>query len=63
MPNVQMTSQAPAGDVYPHPMLDGYGVEERAAMVRVRSFMERFLKRRPNVTEVVFAYHVLSRMR
>jgi len=25
--------------------------------------MERFLDRKPNVTEVVFAYHVLNKMR
>lgn len=48
---------------YPHPMLDGYGVEERGRMLRIRQFMERFLGRRPNVTEVVFAYHVLNKMR
>ena len=54
---------ARTSESYPHPMLDGYRMEEREAMLGVRRFMERFLKRRPNVTEVVFAYHVLTRMR
>ena len=62
MENV-MQSGAGTIESYPHPMLDGYRWEEREAMLRVRRFMERFLKRRPNVTEVVFAYHVLNRMR
>lgn len=62
MANSPQTALAP-GEVYPHPMLDGYGVEERRAMLGIRDFMERFLERRPNVTEVVYAYHVLSGMR
>ena len=67
MPNAPLlaaSSEAlPADEVFPHPMLEDYGVEERRAMLGVRRFLERFLKRRPTVTEVVFAYHVLQRMR
>jgi len=62
MSNSVQTERAP-GEVFPHPMLDGYGVEERRVMLGIRDFMERFLDRRPNVTEVVYAYHVLSGMR
>ena len=54
MANATQTVRTPASDVFPHPMLDDYGVEERSAMLRVRTFMERFLNRRPSVTEVVF---------
>ncbi len=63
MATAQLSSRPPAGDFFPHPMLDGYDFEERRAMLRVRHFMERFLMRSPSVTEVVFAYHVLAKMR
>ena len=62
MPEPKLATAPVANDVFPHPMLDGYPIEERRAMLGVRAFLERFLRRRPTVTEVVFAYHVMKRM-
>ncbi len=62
MANLQLATSPVAHDMFPHPMLEGYGVEERQAMLGVRRFLERFLARSPSVTEVVFTYHVLQRM-
>ena len=62
MPNSNLIASPISHDMFPHPMLEGYGGEERQSMLGVRRFLERYLNRRPTVTEVVFAYHVLERM-
>ncbi|MFQ5654539.1 MAG: hypothetical protein ACE5GW_07390 [Planctomycetota bacterium] len=48
---------------FPHPMLKGFGVGERRAMVGIKEFLRRYLKRPPRVAEVVHTYQFLRRFR